>query len=58
MSKIKNPTSYQFLINTPNPKKPKKRPNPKKTLKKWGLHTDSELTLNIFNLPLKKKEEK
>ena len=58
MSKKKNPTSYQFLINTPNPKKSKKRPDPKKTLEKWGLDTTPEFSFNIFSFFLKKKYKK
>ena len=58
MSKKQNPTSYQFVINSPSPKKTKKRPNPKKTLKKWGLHTEPEWTFSLFNIFFKKKEGK
>ena len=58
MSNKKKPTSYQFLINTPNPKNPKKRPDPKKTLEKLGLDTNPEFSFNIFRFFLKKKEKK
>ena len=59
MSKKKNITSYQFLINEPISKPTKKivktKSNIKKTLEKRGLSTKPEWTFSFFNLLLKKK---
>ena len=52
MSNKKNTTNYQFAIN-----KPKKRKDPKEIYDRLGLHTDNELTINIFNFLLNLEQE-
>ena len=53
MSKRKNTTNYQFVINEPA-KKLKNRKDPKEIYKKLGLDTKEEISFNIFNFILKR----